>query len=77
MYSKNDFNEEEAVAYEILFSKDTKFEIDLVKKLKEPYSFPAFTETVLEYLKHAGLNVTEDEMFLHKKKMLWIIHIKR
>jgi hypothetical protein len=63
--------------YNILFSNETKFEVNLNEYLNNPYKFEDFTITILTWLEEAKITVIDEEFFFHKKKMLWIINIKR
>ena len=72
-----DLTKIEKLMCELIFNEKSEYEIEIMKYITEIHNVEEFTNTIVENLDDAGVEVIEQVLVLTKEKKVWILKIKR
>lgn len=67
----------ESLIWDLIFSEDIQFKIDLKKYVDDNYHYDDFVEEIKLILKKSAVQIIESKVLVNSKSALWTLKVKK
>lgn len=70
-------NKTEDLIYDLIFSNETNYSIDISNYIKDIYQYDNFISNIREVLKKSKVKIIKSDVKLDSKTVIWEIKVKK
>lgn len=73
----SNFDSKDKLIYDLIFSQEVEFKIDISKYIKDIYKYDKFVDEIKKILKKSKVNVIREKINLDTNSVIWEIKVSR